>query len=163
MVLMVYGKPVEVHYVGFVASFGQNDEADIGDTKDDVYAAADGRKFVEVYITTSWREYDAEKDGPIWTEDTWNAAKEQHGDLKEQFKKCGCAVGYDDDGNRHMVLESDWDMDNDDVDECVCEYYEECDIRDTDKCKACQDAQDELDFEKFLAWDYEEPEPETEG
>ena len=127
MVLMVYGKPVEVHYVGFIASFGPNDEADIGDTTDDVYATADGKKFVEVYIATSWREYDAEKDGPIWTEDTWNAVKEQQSDL----------------------------MDNDDVNECMCEYHEECHIRDSDKCKACQDAQDELDFEEFLAWDYE--------
>lgn len=77
MVLMVYGKPVEVNYIGFIASFGPNDEVDIGDTTDDVYAAADGRKFVEVYITTSWREYDAEKDGPIWTEETWKAVEEQ--------------------------------------------------------------------------------------
>lgn len=43
------------------------------------------------------------------------------------------------------------------------EYCEECDIRGTDECKACQDAQNELDFEEFLAWDYEEPELEMEG
>lgn len=39
-------------------------------------------------------------------------------------------------------------------------YFEcrECDLKGTKQCKACQEDQEELDFEQFLIW--EDPEEE---
>lgn len=71
MELTVYGIPTEVKKIGFISSYKPGGSIGPGDTTEDVYAAEDGRKFVEVYITSSWREYDEAKDGPIWTEDLW--------------------------------------------------------------------------------------------
>lgn len=71
MKLNVYGVPTEVERIGFTSTHRPGEPIGPGDTNNDVYVDADGRKFVEVHITTSWREYDESKDGPIWTEDLW--------------------------------------------------------------------------------------------
>lgn len=71
MKLTVYGIPTEVERIGFISPTKPGEPMGPGYIADDVYTAVDGRKFVEVYVTSSWREYDESKDGPIWNEDLW--------------------------------------------------------------------------------------------
>lgn len=73
-ILKVHGKTMVARYIGFVATCKPGDMLDLGDTLDDVWMSEDGRKFVEVYVNQSWKEYDSEVDGPIWTDDLWDIA-----------------------------------------------------------------------------------------
>lgn len=31
----------------------------------------------------------------------------------------------------------------------MCPWYEECELRNTDECKACQESQEDLNFDEF--------------
>lgn len=78
MKLSVYGETIEVKRIGFVANFKPGEDPGPGGVTDDVWEAEDGRKFVEVYITQKWREYDKERFGTIWTEETWETAASEN-------------------------------------------------------------------------------------
>ena len=69
--LVVYGKEIEVKYVGEVVNCKPGEEWP-GMLAHEVWGSSDLRKFVYDSFLLTWHEYDFQKDGFIWEDGEWN-------------------------------------------------------------------------------------------